>query len=93
MKTFKQKRAPIRINEWGLKNPAATYSSGPERPGTISDIWLNFRVRNGNGCDPLSITAEILRTTVGKKLRGKNIVLLHTAKSNQEVVIPSCSRD
>jgi len=26
-------------------------------------------------------------------LRKKNIVLLHTAKSNQEVVIPSCSRD
>ena len=27
-------------------------------PGTIGDLRLNFRVRDGNGCDPHSITAE-----------------------------------
>ena len=28
---------------------------GPEGPSTIGDASLNFRVRDGNGCDPCSI--------------------------------------
>ena len=29
-------------------------------PGTIGDLRLNFRVRDGNGCDPHSMTAETI---------------------------------
>lgn len=31
---------------------------GPFRPSTISDEWLNFCVRDGNRCTPLSIVTK-----------------------------------
>ena len=40
----------------GIKK--APCESRARRPSTIGDRRLNFRVRNGNGCDPPSITAE-----------------------------------
>lgn len=41
--------------------PAATYFPTPERCSIIGSSRLNFRVRDGNGCDPTD-------TTTGKLL-------------------------
>jgi hypothetical protein len=42
-----------------IKNPAAFYSPNSETISTIDPEGLNFRVRNGNGCDPLGMTTGI----------------------------------
>ena len=53
----------------------------PLKCSTIGAVGLNFRVRNGNGCDPYAMTAEKLYTvmiiaTVGKGQRIVNVKLL-----------------
>ena len=42
----------------GPRESCSDLLSRARRPSTIGDKRLNFRVRNGNGCDPPSITAE-----------------------------------
>ena len=39
---------------------ASTYSPRPLRPSTIGDEWLNFCVRDGNRCTPLSKDTKIM---------------------------------
>ena len=39
---------------------ASTYSSAPRRGSTIGDEWLNFCVRDGNRCTPLSIDTKMM---------------------------------
>ena len=42
-------------------NPAASYFPTPERCSIIGSSRLNFRVRDGNGCDPTDrITGKLL---------------------------------
>ncbi len=43
-------------------NPATSYSPTPERCSTIGSSRLNFRVRDGNGCDPTdNITGKLIK--------------------------------
>ena len=42
----------------GARESSGDLLSRARGPGTIGDLRLNFRVRDGNGCDPHSITAE-----------------------------------
>ena len=44
----------------GPRESSGDLLSRTRRPGTIGDVGLNCRVRNGNGCDPHSITAETM---------------------------------
>ena len=53
----KNEEAPRRSGE-GPRESSGDLLSRTRRPGTIGDEGLDFRVRNGNGYDPLSITAE-----------------------------------
>ncbi len=53
-----EKRKGIRIRmplEEKLKKPAAPYSRTGESRTTLGEGALNFRVRNGNGCDNSSM--------------------------------------
>ena len=54
---YKQERAP-RAFAQGARESSGDLLSRARGPGTIGDLRLNFRVRDGNGCDPHSITAE-----------------------------------
>ena len=54
---YKQKRTP-RAFAQGAHESSGDLLSRTRGPGTIGDLRLNFRVRDGNGCDPHSITAE-----------------------------------
>ncbi len=43
-------------------NPATSYFPTPERCSIIGSNRLNFRVRDGNGCDPVDkITGKLFR--------------------------------
>ena len=53
----KKERAPCRLGR-GPRESSGDLLSRTRGPGTIGDLRLNFRVRDGNGCDPHSITAE-----------------------------------
>ncbi len=48
-------------NPFGLPSsgPAASYSHRGKAPTTIGAEKLNFRVRDGNGCGLLAITARL----------------------------------
>ena len=59
----------------GARGSGGDLLSRARRPGTIGDKWLDFRVRNGNGYDPPSMTAEISNSQYG--ISQKNS---HTAK-------------
>ena len=52
------KKSPPRGLPHGGRESCSDLLSRARRPSTIGDRRLNFRVRNGNGCDPPSITAE-----------------------------------
>ena len=54
---YKQERAPRGFPQ-GARESSGDLLSRARGPGTIGDLRLNFRVRDGNGCDPHSITAE-----------------------------------
>ena len=57
----------------GGRESSGDLLSRARRPGTIGDRRLNCRVRNGNGCDPPSITAEtILATLTSHKQSGRS---------------------
>ena len=53
----KSEEAPCRLGR-GPRESSGDLLSRTRGPGTIGDLRLNFRVRDGNGCDPHSITAE-----------------------------------
>ena len=55
--THKNEEAPCRLGR-GPRESSGDLLSRARGPGTIGDLRLNFRVRDGNGCDPHSITAE-----------------------------------
>ena len=52
------KKSPPRGLPHGGRESSGDLLSRTRGPGTIGDLRLNFRVRDGNGCDPHSITAE-----------------------------------
>ena len=54
---YKQERTP-RAFAQGVHESSGDLLFRTRGPGTIGDLRLNFRVRDGNGCDPHSITAE-----------------------------------
>ena len=54
-----KKRAPRGFPQ-GARESSGDLLSRIRGPGTIGDLGLNFRVRDGNGCDPHSITAETI---------------------------------
>ena len=52
------KKAPLAVFRQAGRESSGDLLSRTRGPGTIGDLRLNFRVRDGNGCDPHSITAE-----------------------------------
>ena len=64
---LKRKRGPLPLGK-GPRGSGGDLLSRARRPGTISERRLDFRVRNGNGYDPASRTAEIFKNlTDGKR--------------------------
>ena len=55
--THKNEEAPCRLGR-GPRESSCDLLSRVRGPGTIGDVGLDFRVRDGNGYDPHSITAE-----------------------------------
>ena len=53
----KNEEAPCRLGR-GPRESSGDLLSRVRGPGTIGDVGLDFRVRDGNGYDPHSITAE-----------------------------------
>ncbi len=51
---FIKEKSPLNIKLSGLFiiDPATSYFPTPERCSIIGSSRLNFRVRDGNGCDP-----------------------------------------
>ena len=62
------KKSPTRCLQQVGRESCSDLLSRARRPSTIGDRRLNFRVRNGNGCDPPSITAETY--TAGRVRKG-----------------------
>ena len=60
----KNEEAPRRLGE-GPRESSGALLSRARGPGTIGEGRLDFRVRNGNGYDPLSRTAETNTSAVG----------------------------
>ena len=54
------KKSPPRGLPHGGRESSGDLLSRTRGPGTIGDLRLNFRVRDGNGYDPHSITAETI---------------------------------
>ena len=54
----KKEKAPPDVMRQAGRESSGDLLSRARGPGTIGDLRLNFRVRDGNGCDPHSITAE-----------------------------------
>ena len=54
----KKEKAPLAVFRQAGRESSGDLLSRARGPGTIGDLRLNFRVRDGNGCDPHSITAE-----------------------------------
>ena len=60
----KQNKKSLPHDEAGFLNinPATSYFHTPERCSIIGSNRLNFRVRDGNGCDPVDkITGKLLK--------------------------------
>ena len=55
-----KKKGPLEVIPQGARESSGDLLSRTRGPGTIGDLRLNFRVRDGNGCDPHSITAETI---------------------------------
>ena len=55
-----KKKGPLKRFAQGARESSGDLLSRTRGPGTIGDLRLNFRVRDGNGCDPHSITAETI---------------------------------
>ena len=56
---YKNEEAPRHVGR-GPRESSGDLLSRARGPGTIGDLRLNFRVRDGNGCDPHSMTAETI---------------------------------
>ena len=54
------KKGALRLFGEGLRESSSDLLSRARGPGTIGDEGLDFRVRKGNGYDPLSVTAETI---------------------------------
>ena len=61
---YKKRRAPRALAQ-GARESSGALLSRARGPGTIGEGRLDFRVRNGNGYDPLSRTAETNTSAVG----------------------------
>ena len=55
-----KRKAPLAVFRQAGRESSGDLLSRIRGPGTIGDARLNFRVRDGNGCDPRSITAETI---------------------------------
>ena len=55
-----KKKGPLEDLPQGARESSGDLLSRARGPGTIGDEGLDFRVRKGNGYDPLSITAETI---------------------------------
>ena len=56
----------------------------PNRPGsTIGAERLNFRVRNGNGCDPLAMATENLILVVSRRCRSAGVRYFMQLRTDQ----------
>ena len=71
----------------GKKKPAASYSRTGESRTTLGDGALNFRVRNGNGCDNSSMATgkkpfswELKRLTTHNEMRGIDLTSCEVLK-------------
>ena len=53
-----KKKGPLEVVPQGARESSGDLLSRARGPGTIGDLRLDFRVRDGNGYDPHSITAE-----------------------------------
>ena len=56
--TTAKKKGPPEAVPRGARDSSGDLLSRARGPGTIGDLRLDFRVRDGNGYDPHSITAE-----------------------------------
>ena len=81
--TRKRKSLP----EGRQKKPAASYSRTGESRTTLGDGALNFRVRNGNGCDNSSMATgkkpfswELKRLTTHNEMRGIDLTSCEVLK-------------
>ena len=81
----KNEEAPCLLGR-GPRESSGDLLSRARGPGTIGDEGLDFRVRKGNGYDPLSVTAETIlsATTVCRKSS-----VLHSLEAG---VDPGCPR-
>ncbi len=64
----KKRKAPLAGLRQAGRESSGDLLSRIRGPGTIGDLGLNFRVRDGNGCDPHSITAETISLAWKPKL-------------------------
>ena len=55
-----KKKGPLEVVPQGARESSGDLLSRIRGPGTIGDLGLDFRVRDGNGYDPHSITAETI---------------------------------
>ena len=63
----KEKGIPERMPDSKEKKPAAPYSRTGESRTTLGEGALNFRVRNGNGCDNSSMATGKKSRKLGTK--------------------------
>ena len=63
-----KRRAP-RAFAQGARESSSDLLSRARGPGTIGDEGLDFRVRKGNGYDPLSVTAETISSATTCRLK------------------------
>ena len=55
-----KKKGPLEVLPQGARESSGDLLSRIRGPGTIGDLGLDFRVRDGNGYDPHSMTAETI---------------------------------
>ena len=79
----KNEEAPCLLGR-GPRESSSDLLSRARGPGTIGDEGLDFRVRKGNGYDPLSVTAET--NSMATRCRKS---LLHSLEAD---VDPGCPR-
>ena len=87
----KKERTPRGFPQ-GVRESSGDLLSRTRGPGTIGDLRLNFRVRDGNGCDPHSITAETMSVTwnlnsfaISSSAEARRVRAAHAGQLNQIV--------
>ena len=76
---FKKGRADITVGP--IKNPGNVLLSHGLHRSTIAAVGLNFRVRNGNGCDPHAMITEKKRNCIEKAFFTLHRVILKKRSS------------